>query len=587
MTLSNRLSFGWFCALLLLGLLAFLPGVLAAVDPEPELDELIGTLDPTTPDGGVDPGTSTGGTGGSGGPRTRNSPEGGGSGGGGPTGPIPGQAHIQLLRNTFADYWDNISALAGQDRQGPRTISNDVLEQTSFPLPGKNASDLVWQWGQFLDHDLDLTEPDSGLNEQENIEVPLGDPFFDPEGTGTVTIPFVRSVFDPATGTDPSNPREQVNDISAFIDAGNVYGTEPNRIAALRSDDSNVTGRLRTSQGDFLPYNTFGLPNAGGTGSNLFLAGDIRANETVPLSAMHTLWVREHNTVADRIRAKYPYISGDQIYRMAQRVVISEIQTITYQEFLPLLLGTKAFPRYSGFDPTVDPGIANEFSTAGYRLGHTMLSPIILRLDANGNPIPAGPLPLREAFFSPPTLVNEGGLEPIMKGLATGVMQRIDNMIVDDVRNFLFGPPGAGGLDLGSLNIQRGRDHGLPDYNTVRIYYGLAPKNDYWQINSTDPGVATRLAQAYDGYGGVGNIDLWVGALAEEQSNRNILMGELLYTILQEQFQRLRDGDEFWYQNIYSTSSQRALEKQTLAKVIARNTVLDRKDLQANVFIAP
>jgi peroxidase len=295
--------------------------------------------------------------------------------------------------------------------------------------------------------------------------------------------------------------------------------------------------------------------------------------------------VREHNSVADRIRVKYPYLSGDQIYRMAQRVVISEIQAITWNEFLPVLLGNKAFPRYAGYDPGVDPGIATEFSTAGYRLGHTMLSPLILRLDLDGNPIPQGHLPLRDAFFSPSTLVDEGGLEPVLKGLSTGIMQRIDNMIVDDVRNFLFGAPGAGGLDLGSLNIQRGRDHGLPDYNTVRIHYGLAPKNSFSDINSEQGNdAAIRLAAAYVD---VGNIDVWVGALAEEHFDRNILMGELLYTILQEQFERLRDGDIHWYQNVYSTSSQRALEKQTLAKVIARNTNLDRKDLQSNVFIAP
>jgi len=589
---SSRFAQWLFCGALVLALVLLVPGRAQAADPEPELDELIDTLDPTTSDG------STGGD------TTTTSPDDGTTcltdcGGTTYDKPLPGPSPepvgsgdhgIHLLRVSFADYWDNISELAGQDRQGARYVSNDVLAQTSFPLPGKRASDMIWQWGQFLDHDIDLTEPDFELNEVANIEVPLGDPFFDPEGVGGKVIPFVRSIFDPATGTDPSNPREQINDITAFIDATNVYGNPDDyeRLAALRSDDSHITGRLRENaeHPGFLPYNTFGEENAGGPSPDLFLAGDIRANETVPLSAMHTLWLREHNTVADKIRAKYPYLSGDQIFRMAQRVVISEMQHITWNEFLPVLLGNKAFPKYAGYNPYVDPGIATEFSTAGYRLGHTMLSPLILRLDANGNVIPEGNLQLRDAFFSPPTLLNEGGLEPLMKGLSTGVMQRIDNMIVDDVRNFLFGDPGAGGLDLGSLNIQRGRDHGLPDYNTVRIYYGLSPKGDFWEINS-DGEVVARLIDAYGGYGGVNNIDLWVGALAEEQFDKNILMGELLYTILQEQFLRLRDGDPNWYQNIYSTSSQRALEKQDLAKVIARNTDLDRKDIEANVFIAP
>jgi hypothetical protein len=210
-----------------------------------------------------------------------------------------------------------------------------------------------------------------------------------------------------------------------------------------------------------------------------------------------------------------------------------------------------------------------------------MLSSTILRLNADGTPIFEGPLPLRDAFFTPQTLVNEGGLEPILKGMASQVMQRIDSQIVDDVRNFLFGPPGAGGLDLGALNVQRGRDHGLPDYNTFRIYFGLSPVTSFADISS-DPVVQYRLQQAYTN---VNNIDAWVGALAEDHLSRDILVGELLFAVLKTQFQNLRDGDPDWYQNILSTSSQRALEKQTLAKVIARNTSLDRKDLQANVFV--
>ena len=65
-------------------------------------------------------------------------------------------------------------------------------------------------------------------------------------------------------------------------------------------------------------------------------------------------------------------------------------------------------------------------------------------------------------------MTDEGGIAPVLRGLAAQVQQSVDTQIVPDVRNFLFGPPGAGGLDLASLNIQRGRDHGLSDYNSMR-----------------------------------------------------------------------------------------------------------------------
>ncbi len=497
--------------------------------------------------------------------------------------PKDGAAHSTLLRVAAPDYGDGISSLAGQSRLSAREISNIVLSQPR-PVPsGKKASDLVWQWGQFIDHDIDLTE---GHNPPEaaNISVPTGDPFFDPSSTGTAVIGFNRSIYDPATGTDPSNPRQQINEISALIDGTNIYGEDPARTQALRTLDG--TGRLKTSPGGFLPYNVDGFPNAqpdGADPADFFLSGDVRANEQLGLTVMHTLWMREHNRCANAVRLMFPHLSGDEVFEVARATVVAEVQAITYSEFLPVLLGKNALDSYTGYDPSVDPGIANVFSTALYRLGHTMLSSTILRLDPNGNPIPEGHLPLRDAFFTPDTLINEGGLEPILKGQASQVMQRIDSMVVDDIRNFLFGPPGAGGFDLASLNIQRGRDHGLPDYNTFRIAYGLTPVLSFADISS-DPVVQNRLATAYTN---VNDIDVWVGALAEDPVP-GALVGELLFAGLKDQFERLRDGDPNYYGNILPPAAQFLLKTQKLSVVIARNTNLRLfRDLQLNAFKVP
>lgn len=169
------------------------------------------------------------------------------------------------------------------------------------------------------------------------------------------------------------------------------------------------------------------------------------------------------------------------------------MQVITYNEFLPALLGPNALPPYWHYDWNASPAIFNEFSTAVYRFGHSALSPTLLRLDAALNTIPEGNLPLRDAFFRPDRLVNEGGIEPILRGLASQACSGIDTELVDDVRDFLFGPPGAGGFDLASLNIQRGRDHGLPSYNQTRAALGLATNATFSEVSS-DPGVQGRLA---------------------------------------------------------------------------------------------
>ena len=469
-----------------------------------------------------------------------------------------GSAGVELLRGGENEYADGQSQPAGADRASAREISNLVAAQTDSVLNDRGLTDLVWQWGQFLDHDLDLTES-ADPAEPFAIDVPSGDPFFDPFGTGTQQIDLNRSIYE----IDGDGVRQQVNEITAFIDGSNVYGSDDVRAAALRTF---VGGRLKTSEGDLLPLNEDGLPNAGGTSADLFLAGDVRANEQVGLTAMHTLWVREHNRIADQLAGEQPGASDEQLYQRARAIVIAEMQAITYNDFLPALLGADAMPRYRGYQARVNPGISNEFSTAAYRFGHSMLSSELLRLNNNGSTAAEGNLALQDAFFSPDE-IKANGIESLILGQATQQAQEIDSMLVDDVRNFLFGPPGSGGFDLASLNIQRGRDHGLADYNQVRVDYGLDPVESFADMTS-DLALQAALEAAYDS---VDEIDLWVGGLAEDHVEGGSV-GETVRAILADQFTRLRDGDRFWYQRTFGGHELDAIERTTLADVIERNT---------------
>jgi peroxidase len=495
------------------------------------------------------------------------------------TDPAIGAAGTQLVRIAPVAYADGFSTMAGPERLSARAISNLVNAQaTSIPNP-LGASDYLWQWGQFLDHDLDRTDG-SDPPEPANIAVPLGDPFFDPPpGTGAAEIPCDRSLYDPATGSPALGPRQQMNQITAWIDASNVYGSDPTRAAALRASDGS--GRLKTSAGNLLPFNEAGLPNAGGTSSALFLAGDVRANEQVGLTAMHTLFMREHNRWVALLAAEHPDWDGDRLYEKARQLVGAEMQVITYREFLPALLGRDPLPPYRGYDPNVRADIANEFATAAYRFGHSALSPTLLRLDAHGNESPYGSLALRDAFFAPFRISDEGGIEPLLRGLAAQPCQRIDVYVVDDVRNFLFGAPGSGGFDLASLNIQRGRDHGLPGYNALRAALGLRPARSFAEISS-DREIQARLAAAY---ASPDEVDAWVGGLAED-SLPGGHVGELVRTILVDQFEALRDGDRLWYERVLSRGEIQRVESLRLADVIRLNTGI-RDEIQDDVFQVP
>src|SRR5262249_53831476 len=173
-------------------------------------------------------------------------------------------------------------------------------------------------------------------------------------------------------------------------------------------------------------------------------------------------------------------------------------------------------------------------------IGHSMLGDDVEFLDNNGGEVAPG-IPLRNAFFNPGK-IPQTDIGPILKYLSSDPSSEVDNSIVDDLRNFLFGPPGAGGFDLASLNIQRGRDHGLADYNTVRVAYGLPAVTSFADISS-NPDIQAKLNQLY---GSVDNIDLWVGALAEDHVP-GASVGPLIRAGLIDQFKRLRDGDSFFF----------------------------------------
>lgn len=486
-----------------------------------------------------------------------------------------GAAGTHLVRLSANDYGDGISSLSGANRPSARAITNIVSAQTGSIPNRSRLTDFLWQWGQFLDHDIDLTD---GINPPEpaNIAVPAGDVFFDPTNTGTAIIPMNRSIYDLATGTDANNPRQQENEITAWIDASNVYGSDALRASTLRANDG--TGRLATSANNLLPFNTTGLANAGGPGANLFLAGDVRANEQIGLTSMHTLFMREHNRLADEINAAEPGLTGDEVYERARSTVGALIQIITYQEYLPSLLGRRAIRKYRGYYPNINPGIANEFSAAAYRFGHSNLNEQLLRVDADGNEIAGGHLELREAFFRPDILSSGGEIDPILRGLASQRAQNVDVFVIDAVRNFLFGAPGAGGFDLASLNIQRGRDHGIPSYNATRVALGLRPARSFRDITRN----RTMRNKLREAYGTVDNIDLWVGGLAEDHF-RGGEVGELFNKIIADQFIALRDGDRFFHRRVFTGREGRRLRRTKLSDIIKRNTDVGR-ELQKNVF---
>jgi hypothetical protein len=416
-------------------------------------------------------------------------------------------------------------------------------------------------------------------------------------------LPFDPNVEVLAVNVTSTTPRQQIQSDTSFIDASQVYGSDPVRADALRTHSG---GRLKDSSqngAEFLPFNSTDPTNGVGTpvdmandaqlvpDSSLYAAGDRRANETTQLISMQTLFLREHNRLADQFAAANPTWTDEQIYQAARRVVGAEMEIITYNEWVPALLGPNALPAYTGYKPNVNPGIANEFSTAMFRFAHSQLDNTVDRLNNDGTDVfTTESLGLDQSFFDPNLIhfpqgtldpvsgLHSTGISPILKGSASGIAQNVDLLAVRSVRNFLFGPEGAGGTDLIARDIQRGRDHGLTDYNSMRAAYGLPRVTSFAQITS-NMALQAELQQLY---GNVNNIDAFVGALAEDHVP-GAAVGPLTKAVLVNQFTRTRDGDSFFYLNQFSGSElSNLLANTSLAKIIERNTAVS--NLQADVF---
>jgi hypothetical protein len=446
--------------------------------------------------------------------------------------PAWGQAGTQYLRVAAPNYADRIGQMVAGP--SPRYISNRIFNDQGQNLFSENdISQWGWAWGQFVDHDIGLRDEQPA--EDASMLYDKKDKLED-FSNDVGAIAFSRTPAAPGTGGN--SPRQEINTLSSFIDASNVYGVTNARLDWLRDGpvDGNPTNNAATlmmSAGNYLPRATargdasspppMDLMGAlTGTPSRAVVAGDVRANENVALTAIHTLFAREHN----RIVAALPNtgLSAEQKFQIARRVVGTEVEYITYNEFLPTL-GVKLDP-YHGYSPTVDPSLSNEFAVVGYRahsMVHGEFEPTVpagtFTDDQLNNVLPAEGItvernddgtvtlviPLVVAFGNP-DLLTQIGEGPTLESLGEHEYKN-DEQIDNALRSVLFevpkpngqSPPTCGSpvikpscftdvSDLGADDIQRGHDHGMPSYNDLRKADGLAPVKSFTEITgeSTD-----------------------------------------------------------------------------------------------------
>ena len=521
--------------------------------------------------------------------------------------PKLGASSTAFARLTAPQYEDGISS-----PRGDMQAKNEFLDIGPFSTPNPSArfisetvvrnitqeelpfTHILMQFGQFLDHDLDLSPELEAECESctftevcSPIRVPDQDKTF---GVGTPNdadcLRFRRSL--PVCDSNPPlsfTPREQINDITSFIDGSMIYGSTDEVASRVRAFTNGLlrSGSSFPKNQESLPIDTdqiVACPNR----MDCFLCGDIRCNEQISLTIMHTLWLREHNRCAREMARINPHWQDERLYQECRKIVGALIQKIVYFDYLPKVLGPQNFEKFIGsyteYLPSVNPSVPNSFATAAYRYGHSLVRPQFTRLDSNFRPLGIGSLNLVDAFFNPTQFRSSLGTDPIVRGLVTENALRMDEFLNMVLTRKLFRTPISPAMDLASLNIQRGRDHGLQPYPIWKNFCARL----FGEVSEFENKLT--LIRFLQLYGSLDTLDLWIGGLAEERLPES-LIGATFSCIFGLTFQRVRDGDRFYFERpgVFQPDQLTEIKKGSLSRVICDNSD-DINFIQSDAFLS-
>lgn len=527
-----------------------------------------------------------------------------------------GTPHSRLLPPRYQDdVWEPRRSVNGDPLPGARFLSSSMFPDRD--VPHRYASLLVMLYGQVLSHDLLLTpsiqrangsgvqccapgasavlRPDERHFACMPIEIPADDPFYSQFGKRCMNMARTQLGLrdDCAMG-----PASQLNTVTHLLDASVAYGSSDNISASLREFRG---GRLRTHRegGRELPPLTSDRDTCGAVSKpdSCFLTGDIRGNQMIGLTVVAALLVRQHNALADALAVINPHWGDERLYQEARRIVVGQLQHLTYNEFLPVVIGHEAmtdfelWPLHRGysmdFDPSVEASTTLEFATAAYRFGHSSVEGIIKLLHSGWGleRILLTDLTLDSSRLHHPPFADE-----FLQTVTREPMQNIDPFVSKALTNFLFNGDQPFGVDLIAINLQRGRDHGLPTYNDMRVLQGLPPVVMFNDFADRIPQAGVAMLEKM--YASPEDVDLFVGGLLELPAH-NAVVGPTFQGIIADQFSRLKKGDRFFYEfggfpNSFTPGQLQEIRKTRMARILCDiNDGLSLNEVSPFPFLVP
>jgi hypothetical protein len=446
-----------------------------------------------------------------------------------------------FLRILDADYYDKLSeprrASDSHPLPSPVSIVRKLQKSIDESISHPHITAILPAWGQLLAYDLvDIMSPNSTEKccDKSKLDKGGNDEFTKCYVSTEDCKEYHRTIPSNDISSCDFKQREQMNTASSFIDGSGLYGV---------------------TEADFHKLRKF---------SN----GQVEANSCAPckepgaVGQLHTLLLNEHNRIGQTLSKLNPSWNDDQLFFEARRAVTAQIQHITFNEFLPILLGLPITNKeelrllsgrhYNGYSSTNRAGIFNEVAT--------------------------GALP---AFFTmlPPEMMDESVSAEILIG-TPALMKTYLPVTNEKYHN--WSPI--------ELAIQRGRDHGIPAYhkllNLCEARLGLEKGKKLTFADLQTVGISESDANLLSKiYTSAEDIDLLAGALTENPAPGTVF-GPTISCLFAAQFANLRISDRFWYENDLPPSSLtleqlQAVRRVTLSGLLCENRAVSKSQPKA------
>ena len=473
----------------------------------------------------------------------------------------------------------NVQARAMQPETGgrlltpnPREISRALLTRPSDPATGQALMKevpflnlLAASWIQFMNGDW-INHGDIRFTDV--IEVPL------PDDDPARQRYWQTKMFIGRTQADPTRlpsgeqtPTSAINEVTHWWDGSQIYGSDQATQDRLRS---GLDGKLRLNEAGLLPLDAKGIEQTGFT-----------RNWWVGLTMLHTLFASEHNAVCDHLKTHYPAWDDNRLFNVARLINAAVMAKIHSVEWTPAILPNPALdaalnanwyglltnflrkrkdrktvadinvrnPEMGGIvgnpiDKHGAPfGLSEEFVEV-YRL-HSLL-PETLRLRRHDGSTAVEQVPFHSTRQSGSAkITHRYSIADLFLSFGN---QNPGQLVLNNYPRFLqeLSIPGNPFFDMGTVDILRARERGVPRYNEFRRQLGLHPIRSVDELTDDTAEVMKIKALYGDGPQAVEDIDLLVGTLAEGHRPLGFGFGETMFQIFILNAARRLQADLFY-----------------------------------------